>query len=124
MSNRIAVMYLGRIIGISSKDAEIGNRALHPYTVSLLSVRSTRLRGERRDRKRTTVLRGHCSDGAAIITAGGCGLRTSSCLSWGKEEVASRIEPELMMWETGVRSACLGCRSRSDSTKSALEELR
>src|SRR5258708_4735048 len=49
LADRVAVMYLGRIVELSS-GGELFRRPLHPYTVSLLSAVPVPDPGRRRDR--------------------------------------------------------------------------
>ena len=49
LADRVAVMYLGRIVELSSSE-ELFRRPLHPYTVSLLSAVPVPDPGRRRDR--------------------------------------------------------------------------
>jgi oligopeptide/dipeptide ABC transporter ATP-binding protein len=102
MSNRIAVMYLGRIMEIM-KDGDIDNHSLHPYTVSLLSS-VPKLEDEAGSEK--IILQGdipspiHLPDGCRFHTR--CYRATEEC---------SRIEPELYNLGDGHKVACLHYRS-------------
>ena len=102
MSNRIAVMYLGRIMEIM-KDAEIDNHSLHPYTVSLLSS-VPRLEEEARSEK--IILQGDIP--SPIHLPGGCRFHTRC---YRATEECSRIEPELYDVGDGHKVACLHYRS-------------
>lgn len=70
MSNRVGVMYLGKIMELSDKD-ELYRQPLHPYTVALLSAVPT-IRGD--GRKRRIILRGDIP--SPIFVPSGCRFHT------------------------------------------------
>jgi len=70
MSDRVAVMYLGRIVELSGKD-ELYKKPLHPYTVALLSAVPTI---GRNGRKRRIILRGDIP--SPIFVPPGCRFHT------------------------------------------------
>jgi oligopeptide transport system ATP-binding protein len=70
MSNRVGVMYLGRIMELSDKD-ELYRQPLHPYTIALLSAVPT-IQGN--GRKRRIILRGDIP--SPIFVPTGCRFHT------------------------------------------------
>ncbi|MBN2225425.1 MAG: ATP-binding cassette domain-containing protein [Deltaproteobacteria bacterium] len=70
MSNRVGVMYLGKIVELSDKD-ELYKQPLHPYTVALLSAVPT-IRGN--GRKQRVILRGDIP--SPIFVPTGCRFHT------------------------------------------------
>ncbi len=104
ISDRIAVMYLGRIVELtSSKD--LNRYPLHPYTVALLSaipipdpvVES---------RRRRIILRGDVPSPAAPPP--GCRFHTRCWLRerLGNPEECSTVDPQLRVLDTGHEVAC------------------
>jgi len=70
MSDRVGVMYLGKIMELSAKD-ELYERPLHPYTAALLSAVPT-IRGN--GRRRRIILRGDIP--SPIFVPSGCRFHT------------------------------------------------
>ncbi len=70
MSNRVGVMYLGKIMELSGKD-ELYRQPLHPYTIALLSAVPAI---GRNGRKRRIILRGDIP--SPIFVPAGCRFHT------------------------------------------------
>ena len=90
MSDRVAVMYLGRIVEIGS-EAEIYSSPRHPYTRALLSA-EPQFGGQRRER---ITLRGEIPSPANPPS--GCSFRTRC---WKAQPVCAEAMPALVVQES------------------------
>jgi len=99
ISNRIGVMYLGKLIELTSS-AELHKAPLHPYTKTLLSAAPTPDPKKNRQRERIT-LEGEIP--SPINPPSGCRFRTRCPYA---EDACAREEPELKEHGGGHFAAC------------------
>ena len=99
ISDRVAVMYLGRIVEIGSRD-DIFERPSHPYTQALLSAIPIEEPTQRGKRKRI-VLEGDVPNPANPPS--GCRFRTRC---WKAQPICAEEDPALIDRGQGHPSAC------------------
>jgi oligopeptide/dipeptide ABC transporter ATP-binding protein len=99
VSDRVAVMYLGKVMEEGTKH-DIYERPSHPYTQALLSAVPIEEPGERGKRERI-VLEGDVPSPANPPS--GCRFRTRC---WKAQEICAQEVPELIDRGTGHPTAC------------------
>jgi peptide/nickel transport system ATP-binding protein len=97
LSDRIAIMYLGRIVETGSRD-DVLSHQLHPYTEALLSAIPS---VDTRNKRRRVIARGELP--SPLSPPSGCPFHPRCPYA---EEVCATVRPELLEKEPGHLAAC------------------
>jgi oligopeptide/dipeptide ABC transporter ATP-binding protein len=98
ISDRVAVMYLGKVVELNSAEAIFSGRAQHPYTQALLSAMPTVAKAQRRQR---IILEGSVPN--AADPPSGCHFHPRCPIAL---PICSQVEPQLDDSVVGHPVAC------------------
>jgi oligopeptide/dipeptide ABC transporter ATP-binding protein len=99
VSDRVAVMYLGKLVEVSASE-ELYDKPIHPYTAALLSAIPIPDPRENRGRKRHVV---GGEPPSPIHPPAGCRFHTRCAFA---TEVCGEVEPPLTRYANGHLAAC------------------
>jgi peptide/nickel transport system ATP-binding protein/oligopeptide transport system ATP-binding protein len=104
ISDRVAVMYLGKLVELASRD-QLYARPRHPYTVALMSAvpvpEPIRGEGGKRERRDRVLLTGDVPN--PLNPPPACRFHTRC---WKAQEICRTEEPPLVELEPGQQVAC------------------